>query len=237
MMQQLKTIIDKYSKWALLAALVIIFFLWQRGENFRSARDIWKADAEFKNQQVEKIHNQYGQEIAQQKTAITSSSAQMKELSAQVFGLSDRMERKIKEVQALVKIQQRFIIRDTVYAQYTDTTNVPGDSLVKAKDVIIPPRSFSVRDSAYSISGKVLLKSVQFDSISIPNNMALRIAEQKNGWFKARRQIVQVINSNRYIQIEGMQSITLQPTVSAWNKWIKPLISAIATFFITTKIN
>lgn len=226
---------DKYSKWLLLAALAIIFFLWQRGEQLKASRDRWKADADIKSQQIDVLHNQYGQQIAQQKTAITSSSAQIKELSAQVFGLSRRMEKKIKEVQAFVQVQQRFILRDTIYANYTDSSRVPGDSLVMAKDVIIPPRSFFVEDSLYSISGQVLLKTVQFDSISIPNKMALRIAEQKQGWFKPREQVVQVINSNKYIQVEGMQSITLKPAVSAWNKWIKPVIVAAIMFFITTK--
>lgn len=229
--------IDRYSKWVLLAALVIIFLLWQRGEHFKNSRDTWKATAVFNNQQVEKIRNENGQEIAQQKTAITASAAQIKQLSAQVFGLGDRMEKKIKEVKALVTINQRLIIRDTIHAAYTDTTKAPPDSLVKVKDVIIPPRSFAVRDSLYSISGRVLLKDVQFDSISIPNKMALRIADQKKGWFKPREQIVQVVNSNKYIQVEGMQSMTLKSSVSMWQAWIKPLLVALATYFITTKIN
>lgn len=227
--------IDKYSKVLLLAALAIILFLSQRVLNFKADRDRWKAEVDFKSQQVDLVRNQFGQQIAEQQLVITSSSKQIKDLSAQVFGLNDRMEKQIKEVKALVKIDQRIIIRDTVHAPYIDTVKISPDSLVKAKDVIIPPRPFSIKDSLYSISGKVLLKDVQFDSISIRNKMALRIAEQKKGWFKPRQQIVQVINSNKYIETEGMQSMVLQPGVTIWHRWIKPLLFAAITFFITTK--
>lgn len=236
-MQNIKAFIDRYNGPLLLTALAIILFLLQRGEKFKALRDVWKARADFADTQFKQVTNLYGQQIAQQETAITGSSQQIKELSAQIFGLNDRLEKRIKEVQALVKIQQRFIIRDSAHAEYSDSTMAPGDSLVKVKDVIIPPRKFSVTTDSYTIAGTVNLKRVDFDSISIPNKIAIRIAEEKTGWFKPRKQIVQVINTNPYIETEGLQSMTLKPAISAWNRWIKPIIAAAITFFITTKLN
>lgn len=128
------------------------------------------------------------------------------------------MEKKIKEMQTLIKIQHQFIVHNTIYADYTDNTTTLGDSLVKIKDVIIPPRKFFVTTDNYTIANTVQLKNVEFDSINIPNRITIHIAEKKDDWFKRRQQIVQIMNSNPYIETESIQSITLKPTISAWNR-------------------
>lgn len=227
---------NRYSKYILLAALIVLYFFWQRGQDYRLMAASWKEAAEFKDQQMTTLKNTHDQVIAQQTTIVTENAKQIKAMSAEIFSLTGRLEKRIKEVQALVLVKQEIRLRDTIKVPYIDTRKISPDSLVMAKDVVIPPKPFKVVEPFYSIAGKVLLENLQIDSIVFPNQVSLRIATQKKNFLSRSHQIVQVVNSNPYMQTLTLQSMTLKTKVSSWNKWIKPVVAAALTGFVMYKL-
>jgi hypothetical protein len=226
---------NRYSKYLLLAVLVILYFLWQQRQDYRLMAASWKDAAEFKDQQMTTLKNIHGQVIAEQKTIVTENAKQIKALSAEIFSLSGRLEKRIKEVQALVLVKQEVRLPDTIKVPYIDTRKISPDSMVMAKNVIIPPKPFKVVQPFYTIAGKVLLENLLIDSIVFPNQVSFRIATQKKNFFSRSHQIVQVVNSNPYMQTLSTKSITLKPKVTAWNKWIKPVAAATVIGFLMYK--
>lgn len=216
----------------LLATIVVLIFLCM---HFRNNSIDAQAKVDYANQQIDTLRNQKGIQIAQQTPAVTTDPNEIKKLSAEVFDLKASIENKIKNVQALVTAQQKFVLHDTTINYVDSPTAVRTDSIIHAEDVIIPPRKFSFSDSLKGIVGSVELHGIHIDSAWMNNKISFRVAEIKKGLFKSSI-IVQAINSNPDVHTIDMQSIILKPTPSAWNVWMKPAVVAAIAVLLTKKL-
>lgn len=191
---------------------------------------------DYEHSTVTKLLNKKGVEVSETKAAETYSKDDIKKLSAEVFDLKNSLERKIKQVDALVRVNQsvKIIGKDTI--KYYPVVMDDVDSMVPLNTVVLPPRKFSTENKNYSIAGTVLLSGVKIDSIELNNTVSFRIAEKKNGLFSARETVVQAVNSNPYFTNNGMQSIVLKPKQNAWNKWIKPTLIAGTALIIKNQL-
>lgn len=239
-LQQIKIytryLVNRYSKYLVIVAAILLYFLWQQRKEYKIMAASWQEMAAFRDQEITKLKNTSDQVISQQRTIITENALQIKNLSAEMFNLGKKLEGKIKEVQALVSVQQEIRLPDTVHIPFTDTRHIRPDSMVMAREVVIPPKPFYIHNLYYTIAGKVLLKEVQVDSMYFPNKITFRIAEEKKNWWSSRRQVLHIVNSNIYMQTLGSQSMTLKPKVSAWHKWIKPALAAAVAGYISYKL-
>jgi len=175
-----------------------------------------------------------GQTVAEQKTTITGGS--VKSATDPVFKLTKKEEKKVKRVHQYAAVEQQtrlraFIPYDTIYRH--DTIYLyqgpPGS--------VDEPRRFTGMSKYYSISGTVGTKGVLIDSLMMNNRLDLRFVEKRQGLLKPPLLTVQAINTNPYIHIEGMQTISRKLKPNAWNRWIKPAIAAGAAAYITYKIS
>lgn len=224
----------------LFVAAIALFFSIRQCRNNAIDAENWKGKYTYQNQVIDSFKNNKGIKVVEQKVAETNDKDELKKLSAQLFDLKKGMERKIKEVKALVKANQQVDIVDDTIPYTTDNPvkledYYTNDTLVHKDSVIIPPRSFAVNDSNYSLHGKVLLTGVMIDSLRLQNTISFRIAEKKTGLFK-RETVAQAINSNPLFHNTGMNSIVLKKKTTAWNKWIKPALTAGITLFIQSKL-
>jgi len=219
----------------LAIACVILFFSIRDCNSYMRDAENWKAQHDFATHVIDSFNNEKGLQVVEQVPAGTNDNKEIKSLSAQVFNLKKDLEAKIAQVSALVTARQEFVINGEDIPYHTIESSPPADSMVHAKDVIIPPRNFRDSSTWYDIQGQVRLQGIHIDSLDISNQVSFRIAEKRKGLF-GKEQILQVINSNPYVKTTGSQSMVLKRKASAWNQWIKPALAAGAALLIKNQI-
>jgi len=193
----------------------------------------------YYNSQIDSFKNKLNQVVTESKVAQVNSEKEIKELSEQIFDLKKSDERHIKEIQALIRIKQTVRV-DTIEIPYTDSFLVDKNdtTLVPRNTVVVPPRNFKDSTKNYQIDGTVLLNKVRINSLILPDTSSLRIVEKKEGFLKKREIVIQGVHTNPLFKTEGMQTVIKRgDKPSRWQKWIKPVIAAIASGFITYKLS
>jgi LPS sulfotransferase NodH len=216
-----------------IAALLIYAIAATKGcnDNKRQA-ETNKGLYDFEHNKTTKISDK----VVEVKAAETFNKADIKQISSDIFELKNSLEQKIKQVDALVRVAQNVIVKDSTILKYYPVHLDPIDSMVSIHDCVLPPRKFSNESKNYAITGTILLDGVKIDSIELNNTVSFRIAEKKNGWFSKKETVVQAINSNPYFNNSNLQSLTLKHKTNAWNSWIKPIAFAVGSAILTSKI-
>lgn len=217
---------------ALLVTLIILFFSVKSCRQNEMIAENWKAQVEYKDTVIRELVNKNGQLVAEKELVQTNSAKDIKALSEKIFLL----EKGIKKVTALVRATQVVKITDTLIVYEPGQPQAPDTGMIPAANAIVTPMRFSQITDNYSINGTVEKIGVKINSLILPNTISFRIAEKKEGLFKPRQTVVQAINSNPLFVTKGMQSIVLKPHVSAWNRWIKPVLFTAAGSLITYKL-
>ena len=218
---------------SVIAALLIYCILATNScNNNKTTKISNKGLNDFEHNKTTKISDK----VVEVKAAETFSKDDLKQISADIFELKTSLENKIKQVDALVRVTQNIIVKDSTILKYYPVALDPIDSMVSINAVVLPPRKFNSENKNYSISGTVLLDGVKIDSIELNNTISFRLAEKKNGWFSPKETVVQAINSNKYFDNSEINSIVLRHKTNAWNSWIKPTLFAAGAVFITSKL-
>jgi hypothetical protein len=98
-----------------------------------------------------------------------------------------------------------------------DTSKSICDSLIA--NSIIVPQTFKKEDKWYSIDGKVQKNGLLLDSIRIHNESSVTIGWQKYGFLNLRRKpLVEVKNTNPYIDVPKMDNVVIPPKNGVLNK-------------------
>lgn len=225
----------------IVALLVILAFAIRTCSKNKDTAINWKGMYDYQTQVTDSFKNAKGLQVVEQKPAIFTDDAALKAASKDLFDLKKKDEKHVKEISALVSANQKLSIKNKVIPFDTNSVTTkaedyfPKDTPLNKDSVIIPPKPFHESDSNFSIAGKVLLKGVQIDSLIVFNKLSFRIIESKKGLFKSRETLVQAINSNPFITNSSLQSMVVKNKVTSWNKWIKPVVVALAAGFATYK--
>ena len=206
----------------------------------------WEGKYSYQNHVIDSLKNKEGKQVIEQKPAEFTNDKELKKLSATIFNLSKSNERLVKQVNALVSVTQKLTVvdKDIPYEPEStdDSTTTNIDTVINNKtyvdidSVIVPPKKFSLKENnQFLIKGTVLLNKIKLDSLSFTNDVSWRFIESKKGIFSKRETKIQAINSNKYFTNTNMQSTVVRHEPNSWNKWIKPICSALATFLITYK--
>ena len=159
---------------------------------------------EFTNQSFEEIVNKDGKKIIEQEQLILS---QKDAIQNNFLVDLDKM----KKVQSQVRINNVYHI-DSVFIPYTDTIIIEN---TKYKSFV-----FGVNNDSYNIYGKTNEGGILIDSLSFYNNMKITIGNKSMGFFKASKPIVQIDNTNPYIQTTSVQNIVIKNELKWWDKKI-----------------
>jgi hypothetical protein len=197
----------------ILALGIALFVSVKSCQKNEALADDYKARLDYQDSTVKVMENKINVLVAENKTAVTSNEKTIKELSQQV--------RQIKTVTALVQGHQVVTLRDTLI-DFIEVL-VPADS----SSLISVPRNFAKVTPHYTITGTITKQGVNLDSLVMKNTMSFRIGERRNNIFRPSEVVVQAINSNPHFQTVGLQSITVTARPNAWNRWIKPTLTAI----------
>ena len=86
-------------------------------------------------------------------------------------------------------------------------------------DVSVGKKIFRVQDKWYGVSGKVLDSGVMIDSMSFKNELVVTIGEKKNGMFKKRTPVVDILNKNPYSSTDEVYNVVIEPNPKKfWQK-------------------
>jgi hypothetical protein len=224
---------------SVILSIVLMSSIKQCNNNKDKADDLAAQNLYWKTS-IDSITNKIGQVVAESKVAQTNSAETIRQLSSNVFQLQKNEEKRIKEVQTLVRLMQNFKL-DSVFIPFIDTVNVSDTGMIKRNQVVIPPKQFKDSTKNYVIAGTVLLSGVRLDDVSISDTVSFRIAEKApkgfiNRIFKSNETVIQSIHTNPIVKTTGQQSITLKSRPNAWNRWIKPLLFGAGGVFLGSKV-
>lgn len=117
-----------------------------------------------------------------------------------------------------------YVNDSTFYVMMDDSSLVHLDTLRKqynnSPEVIYVPKSFSLFEDYYSITGNVLKSGVFIDSLRFKNELTLSIGMKSNGIFKKPLPVVIAKNSNPLIQTSSMQNVVIKNDLKWYDKKI-----------------
>lgn len=175
--------------------------------------------------------NAKGKQIIQNDN-VTASDAQIKALSDSLFALKNANAKLVKKVEYLTQVNQHLAItNDSIPYDTTRYAGVHHDSLAV-------PVAFSQHDSAKTISGVVTKHGIDSLNVDVPNSLIIRGAEVKYGFLNLQRKTVtQAFNTSPLLINSGIATYEKKYRPNAWNRWIKPTLTAVAASYATYKIS
>lgn len=232
----------KYIPYAIIVCLGISILLsiktCERNKN--KIEDLQALDR-YNKAEITQFKNKLDQVVTQDSVSFVNSDAIIKSLSDEVFDLKKRDEKRIVQVNALIRLAQKAGLKDTLFIPYTDTVLVHDSSLVRRDSVVIPPKDFRDSTKNYVVDGTVLLKGVRVNKITFPDTSSFRIAEQRpkgifNRLTKPNITVVQSIHTNSLFETTGQQSIVVKHKQTFWQKIGKPVVVAVLAVIISDRL-
>lgn len=253
----------KKERWIWIGIVLgLVIFLWQldscRNRKFASQQN--KLDSiTLANQVLIQDKNSIGQTVSKQAVIITEDQEALQDITAKVFNLEKQDEKRIKQINALIQIASRIRV-DSINIPFKDEIAAKkfSDSLIAAcaevinyyKNNSIPvPQNVSIskeENPNFQFYGKVIKEGLAIDSINFPDSQRIAVIETKGGLFRRniegkvkfytpRKLEIQVLHTNKYVEITGMSSIIYQPKVRG--RWLERLLIAGVGIFLGTRLN
>jgi hypothetical protein len=98
--------------------------------------------------------------------------------------------------------------------------------------------SFEVDSSYYNIKGLLTNKALKFNSVTIPNEQAIYVADLRKKWWKKKEYSVVVTNTNPYIESVGLTSYTIEPDKEFYKKkWFWTVVGFVGGVYIGSRVN
>ncbi len=200
----------------LLVALIILFL---RGCNQQAQLSAYKKQMkkfslgdqvfiERENKKGEKIIEQE-QIILSQKDAISHNLLQIEELKkvqSQVI------------IETVTKIDSVFIPFDNAWQNENQFDTIIITDTIFEENIIYVPKSFSLVEEYYSISGNILKSGVLVDSLRFNNELSLAIGMKSQGFLKKPLPVVIAKNSNPFVETSSMQNVVIKNSLKWYDK-------------------
>jgi len=143
---------------------------------------------------------------------------------SQVRGLEEKLEDlKLKKAKVAIEYKTEIEIKEV---------EVPID--IPCKDFILP---IIVDSTYYNIKGLLTNKALKLNTISIPNEQFIAIANKREKWWKKSVYSVVVTNSNPYVTSLGLKSYTIEPEKEFYKKrWFWTAIGFAGGAYLTNQL-
>lgn len=206
------------------------------------------------NQKYDSIVNKKGQKVFIQTSIVTDNQGQLKVLSDSLFNLKRKLSKADKVLAHInqftnVGVDDRLVkVVDSLdLLRAVDSVNKQSDDLVdyiKANTVSVP-RTYKDSSKYFNFKASLSKAGLNIDSLYFPDSTYIRFIEHKGGLFKfdtklhfhlfKRKSIeAQVIHTNPYVKVTGLQSVFYVPKVK--QRWLERAIIAGTASFLTYKL-
>ncbi len=171
------------------------------------------------------FENANGKLVTDNVALVAKNEGLLNDMSKTVFNLKDDQERLVKEVRYLTLIKQQ-VRYDSVFLRYDTTQRVPLIAAGRSDSIAVPVHFHRV-DTSAGVFGKVTKQGVVLDSVWVNNNIWLRHGVRKHGFLNlGSEDFVQAMNTNPMVRTTGLGTVTYHQRPNAWNRWIKPTLTA-----------
>lgn len=140
--------------------------------------------------------NVKGISVSYNKSLVLSSEKHLRDLLSK----DDTIK---KLLSSFKKVKTVSVIREVLRI---DTDTIYLDSLIPIKNSV----SFNKKNESYSIYGKIDSVSVIIDSLNIPNTQTIIVGDVKRGLFKPKETEIKIVNSNKLMNVKGIQSFVIK---------------------------
>ena len=144
---------------------------------------------------------------------LTEDSIKLAEQEQLILSQKDAIELGILEIENLKKVKSQV---KTITEIKIDSVLVPFKETIYISDTIYPkgiievPKRFNLIEEHYSFDGLILKQGLLIDSLSIPNEMKLTIANKSGGIFRKSIPIVKLENTNPYLSTIDMKNVIIE---------------------------
>jgi len=171
------------------------------------------------SQKVDTLRNKVGELVYQQDILTTTSKETIKRIT-------DSLQLKIKN--------PSFTVHSTTVTEI-DSFFIPYPDSIAYETVcdscIIVPKSFSMTNPWFNITGSVVRKGININKITIPDEEYLVVSEKKYGFLNLKsKKIVSVLHKNPHVVITNLQSLEYKEQK---NKLITPVVAGVLGGIIT----
>ena len=118
---------------------------------------------------------------------------------------------RLKKVSSQVKVVTELVV-DTLVMTHTDTVTVNIDNQVYLK----LPQSYTFKDDFLSIKAEVNEMGLNLNNISIYNENTVTIGYKKDGLFKPLVPIIDIKNTNPYMNTTQVSNVVIEPKKDLW---------------------
>ncbi|MBS1616392.1 MAG: hypothetical protein JST06_09785 [Bacteroidetes bacterium] len=175
--------------------------------------------------QAKTFENANGKLVTDNVALVAKNEGLLHDMSQTVFNLKTDQERLVKEVRYLTLIKQQ-VRYDSVFLRYDTSQPVPLIAEGRSDSIAVPV-SFHRVDTSAGVFGRVTRSGVFLDSVWVNNNIWLRHGVRKRGFLNlGSEDFVQAMNTNPMVRTTGLGTVTYRQRPTAWNRWIKPTLTA-----------
>ena len=190
-------IITKDRVYVAIIVVILIIFFFREGCTQRDANKLISDIANYKTEATT-YKTKLGLEVSSNKALILQTQDQMKTLLASNDTLKEWIS-KFKNIKGGVIIKQTTIIKEV---QVPFETKIPCD---------FKPFKSNKIDRFFQFYGTIANTGLTIDSLKIPNEARIVIGERKDGFFKAKKMVVDVNNSSPYISTSNISGFVYEP--------------------------
>lgn len=153
------------------------------------------------NDTIKIFRDKYNRTVAEKKSYEVSLS--------DVKSLNDSLKDIIKDYKPTVitKWKTKIVYKDSIHIKY--------DTILPV-DFNIP---FTYKSKWLIFSGRSKNTGLDINLIEIPNEQSLVIGYKKDGFFKTPYANVSIVNTNKYIEFEQIDSYIIRPNRTIFDKW------------------
>jgi hypothetical protein len=156
--------------------------------------------------------------IASNEALVITSVNQIEGLEKELNDLKLKKPRTVIKVNTVAEIKEVEVLID-----------------VPCEDFNLP---FEVDSSYYHIKGLLTNKALKFNSVTIPNEQAIYVADLRKKWWKKKEYSVVVTNTNPYIESVGLTSYTIEPDKEFYKKkWFWTVVGFVGGVYIGSRVN
>ena len=120
-----------------------------------------------------------------------------------------------KNTQSSINIVTKTRI-DTIFIAFTDTLHIIDT--IHSKSNFDCLKHFNLSDKFFYINGNVVENGVKIDSLSFPNSTTITIGEKRQGIFRKSLPIVEIKNSNPYIETINLSNVVINNKKKIYQK-------------------
>ena len=211
----------------IIISVIAVIFIFREGCNRRN-NDKLITDIQNYKTEAQTYKTKLGLEVSTNKALILETKDQMKTLLASNDTLKEWIS-KFKNIKSGVVIKETTIVKEVV---------VPFDKIIPCD---FKPFKANKITKDFLFYSTIANTGLTIDSLKIPNESRIVIGERKDGFFKPKKMVVDVVNSNPYIQTSNISGFVYEPKKKFYEKtWFHltcgAVFGAIGTQYLNNQI-